>query len=141
MSPYLGDQDAVALADAHGQAVALLVEQAGADGEDLGLVELLDARLGEEDAAGSLGLGLDALDQDAVEEGREGADGANRSGLFVACACACQSCTNCLSWGVKRHAAMGLGADCRGCIIIPLANPGHHGGRGVRQRGEIGVPL
>ena len=79
--PYLGDQDAVTLLDAHGQAVALLVEGTGADGEDLGLVELLDARLGQEDAAGGLGLGLDALDQDAVEERGEGADGANRSGL------------------------------------------------------------
>ena len=80
--PYLGDQDAVALLDAHGQAVALLVKGAGADGKDLGLVELLDAGLGQEDAAGSPGLSLDALDQDAVEERGEGADGADRGSLL-----------------------------------------------------------
>lgn len=74
---YLRDQDAVALLDTHGQAVALLVEGAGADGQDLGLIELLNARLGEEDAAGGLGLGLDALDQNTVEQRGESTDGAN----------------------------------------------------------------
>lgn len=64
----LGDQDAVASSAAHGHALAVLVQAAGADGENLGLVELLDARLGEEDAAGRLGLGLDALHEHAVEE-------------------------------------------------------------------------
>lgn len=78
---YLGDQNAVASSNAHGQAVTLLVEGAGANGNDLGLVELLDAGLGQEDAAGGLGLGLDALDQDAVQEGGEGADGADRGSL------------------------------------------------------------
>ena len=48
---------------------------AGADGEDLGLVELLDGSLGEEDAGCGLGFGLDALDEDAVEERRDAADG------------------------------------------------------------------
>lgn len=77
----MGDQDAVAGSDAHRGPLAVLVQAAGADGEDLGLVELLDARLGQEDAAGGLGLGLDALDQDAVQEGDEGADGLERGGL------------------------------------------------------------
>lgn len=71
----LGDQDLVARLNADGDAVAGLVECAGADSEDLGLVELLDGGLGQEDAGGGLGLGLEALDEHAVEEGGEGADG------------------------------------------------------------------
>lgn len=80
---YLGDQDAVTDGNAHGYPGARPVEGAGPDGQDLCLVELLDARLGQEDAAGRLGLGLDALDEDSVQEGHEGADGANRGGLFL----------------------------------------------------------
>ena len=72
---YLGDQDLVAGLDADGNALALLVVGAGADGEHLGLVELLDGAVGEEDAGCGLGLGLDALDEDAVEERRDAADG------------------------------------------------------------------
>ena len=78
---YLGNQHAVANDHAHGQAVALLVESTGSDSQDLGLVELLDARLGQEDAAGSLGIGLDALDEDAIQQRSEGADGADGGGL------------------------------------------------------------
>jgi hypothetical protein len=79
---YLGDQHTVTLLDAHGQPVALLVERTGSDGEDLGLVELLNAGLGEEDAAGGLGLGLDALDEDAVQKRSEGADGTDGGSLL-----------------------------------------------------------
>lgn len=71
----LGDQDLVAGLDAGGDALALAVKGTGANGQDLGLVELLDGRLGQEDTRGGLGLGLDALDEDAVEQGRDGADG------------------------------------------------------------------
>jgi hypothetical protein len=71
---YLGDQNLVTGSDAHGKALAILVEGTGADGEDLGLVLLLDTALREEDTGGSLGLGLDALDQDAVQEGGERLD-------------------------------------------------------------------
>lgn len=81
VTTYLRDQDTITCRNAHGEAVTLLVEGAGPDGQDLGLVELLDAGLGEEDAARRLGLGLDALDEDAVQEGREGADGSDRGGL------------------------------------------------------------
>ena len=83
MPTYLGDQDPVAGSDAHGHALAVAVNGAGADGQDLGLVELLDARLGQEDARGRLGLGLDALDQDPVEQRDERLDGADRGGLFI----------------------------------------------------------
>ena len=82
----LGDQDLVAGLDGGSNALAIAVEGTGANGENLGLVELLDGRLGEKDAAGGLGLGLDALDQDAVEQGSErldglGGDGGLRVGL------------------------------------------------------------
>lgn len=73
-STYLRDQDTVTGSNAHGEALAVLVEDTGANSEDLGLVLLLDAALGEEDTGGGLGLGLDTLDQDAVEEGSKALD-------------------------------------------------------------------
>lgn len=60
--------------NAHGKARAVLVDGTGTNGEDLGLVLLLDAALRKEDTGGGLGLGLDALDQDAVEEGSKALD-------------------------------------------------------------------
>ena len=71
----LGNEDLVAGLHADSNAVARLVECAGADGENLGLVQLLDGCLGQEDAGCGLGLGLDALHEDTVEERRKGADG------------------------------------------------------------------
>jgi hypothetical protein len=71
---YLRNQHLVSLVHAHGNPLAVLVEAAGADGQHLGLVQLLDAALGEEDAAGRPRLGLDALDQDPVQERDEGLD-------------------------------------------------------------------
>lgn len=68
------DQNLVTRGDAGLDTLSLLVESTGADGQDLGLVQLLHGALGEEDASGSLSLGLYALDQDAVEEGSNGAD-------------------------------------------------------------------
>lgn len=70
----LGNQDLVAGLDAERDPLAILVVEAGADGEDLALVELLDGAIGEEDAGGGLGLGLHALHEDAVEEGSERLD-------------------------------------------------------------------
>lgn len=55
--------------------LALPVEPARADGEHLRLVELLDGRLWQEDAARRLGLGLDALHEHPVEQRGNGADG------------------------------------------------------------------
>lgn len=78
---YLRDQDLVARLDTHGYSLALAIEATGTDGQDLGFVQLLDAGLGQEDAAGRLGLGFDALDQNAVEEGGERADGFQGGGL------------------------------------------------------------
>lgn len=71
---YLRNEDLVTGVDTHGETLAVAVKETGANGEDLGLVLLLDGSLGEEDTGGSLGLGLDALDQDAVQEGGKGLD-------------------------------------------------------------------
>ena len=70
----LGDEDLVTGLDAQRYPLAVLVVEAGADGENLALVELLDGAVGEEDARGGLGLGLHALHEDAVEERCEGLD-------------------------------------------------------------------
>jgi len=68
---YLRNQNLVTGGNAHGEALAILVKGTGTNGENLGLVLLLNAALREEDAGGGLGLGLDALDQNAVQKGSE----------------------------------------------------------------------
>lgn len=70
----LRNQDLVAGLDAERNALAILVVEAGANGEDLALVELLDGAVGEEDASGGLSLGLHALHEDAVEKRCKGLD-------------------------------------------------------------------
>ena len=64
----------VTLSNAHGDLGAIAVNGTRANCENLGNVLLLDAALREEDPGGSLGLGLDALDQDTVEKGSEALD-------------------------------------------------------------------
>lgn len=64
----------VTLSNAHGDLGAIAVNGTRANSENLGNVLLLDAALREEDTGGSLGLGLDALDQDTVEKGSEALD-------------------------------------------------------------------
>jgi hypothetical protein len=64
----LRNQNLVAGLDAQRNALAILVVEAGADGKDLALVELLDGAIGEEDASGGLGLSLHALHENAVKE-------------------------------------------------------------------------
>ena len=76
----LGNQDLVTGLDGRGDALAIAVEGAGTDGEDLCLVQFLDGGFGEEDSAGGLCLGLDALDKDAVEQGSESLDGLGGDG-------------------------------------------------------------
>lgn len=88
---YLGNQNTVTDGHAHGDALAIAVQATGSDGENLGLVELLNARLGQEDAAGGLGLGLDALDKHAVQEGSQVADGSDGRLWF-----GCRTLANCL---------------------------------------------
>lgn len=76
----LRNQNLVARRNAHGDSLALLVETTGSNSEDLSLVELLDGALGQEDARGGLGVGLDALDENAVEERGESLDAAEGLG-------------------------------------------------------------
>jgi len=71
---YLRYQDLVASCDAHAYPLAFFVEAAGSDSKDLGLIELLDTALGQKDTGCRLGIGLDALNQDAIEKRREGAN-------------------------------------------------------------------
>ena len=61
----------VTLSNAHGDLGAIAVNGTRANSENLGNVLLLDAALREEDTGGGLGLGLDALDQDTVQEGSQ----------------------------------------------------------------------
>lgn len=73
-STYLGDQDLVATGDTHRQALAITAQETGTNSEDLGLVLLLHTALREEDTGGGLGLRLDALDKDTVQEGSKALD-------------------------------------------------------------------
>lgn len=79
---YRRDQDSVAGLHTHGQPLAILVQTARANSQNLGLVQLLDTRLGQEDAGGGLGLCLDAVDQDTVQEGYERLDRSDGGGLL-----------------------------------------------------------
>lgn len=78
----LRNQHLITSRNAHRQPLSILIHETRADSQDLGLVLLLDAALGEEDTGSGLGLGLDALDQDAVQEGGEALDVAE-DGLMV----------------------------------------------------------
>lgn len=75
------DQDTVTSLDGDLNALSVLVKASGSDSEDASLRELLNGRLGEEDSGGGLGLSLDALDEDTVEEGGKSLDGAEGGGL------------------------------------------------------------
>lgn len=71
----LRNQNLVADRNAWRYPVAVLVQTTGADSQDACLIQLLDGAFGEEDAARGLGLGLDPLHEDAIEERRNGLDG------------------------------------------------------------------
>jgi hypothetical protein len=72
---HLWDQDLVALLDSHRYPLAIAIQTAGSNSEDLCFVQLLDGGFGQKDAAGGLGLSLDALDKHTIEKRGEGADG------------------------------------------------------------------
>jgi hypothetical protein len=72
---YLRNENFIASLHAHRYPLSIFIKAAGPDGEDVGLVEFLDAALGQEDAAGGAGFGLDSLDQHAVQERDERLDG------------------------------------------------------------------
>jgi hypothetical protein len=75
------DQDTVTGLDGDLNALSVLVKTSRSDSEDAGLRELLNGRLGEEDSGGGLGLSLDALNKNTVEEGGKSLDGAEGGGL------------------------------------------------------------
>lgn len=68
---YLGNQDLITARDAHGNLISISVKAARANGKNGGLVDVLDGALGQENAAGGLGFGLDALNQNTVQKGNE----------------------------------------------------------------------
>ena len=74
-STKLRNQDLVTGSNTGSDPLSLPVQGAGADGEHLGLVELLDSAVREEDSGCGLGLRLDALNEDAVEKRGDAADG------------------------------------------------------------------
>lgn len=69
LNAYLGDQNTVTRVDTHRNALAVTVNSTRSNSENLSLVLLLDGALGKEDTGGGFGLGLNALDEDAVQEG------------------------------------------------------------------------
>jgi hypothetical protein len=73
---HLRNQNPVTGRNTHRYPLAILVESTGTDSQNLGLVELLHCGLGEEDPASGLGVSLEALHEDAVEERSEVLDGA-----------------------------------------------------------------
>lgn len=73
-----GEEDLVARLDRGGDELAVLVGGAGAGGDDAGFGKRGGGNGGrEEDAGRGLGLGLEALDQDAVQERDDRLDGAD----------------------------------------------------------------
>jgi hypothetical protein len=80
---HLRNQNLITRCNTRCDSLALLIEATRSNGKHTRLIELLDAALWEEDAAGGLGLGLDALDEHAVEERGEGLDGFECGGLFI----------------------------------------------------------
>lgn len=68
---YLRNQNLITASNAHGNLISISVSSARTNGQYGGLVDLLDGAFGKEDATGGLGFGLDALNEDAVQEGNE----------------------------------------------------------------------
>lgn len=71
---YLRNQDLVTRLYAWGDPLAILVNCSRSNSENLGFIQLLHRSLGKEDTGCGLGLGLDALNEDAVEERSNGTD-------------------------------------------------------------------
>lgn len=71
---YLWNQNLVARLYTRCNPLAILVKCTGSNSQYFCLVQLLHCGLGEEDAGRGLGLGLHALDEDAVEERGDGLD-------------------------------------------------------------------
>ena len=68
----LAEDDDVALGDIERDAVAVVVDATGAGRDDLALLRLLLGSVGDDQARGGGGLGLEGLDEDAVLERLDG---------------------------------------------------------------------
>lgn len=79
----LRNQHSVPGLDAALDTAAVTVNPARTNGENLGLAELLNSSLGEEDPRGGLSLGADTLHEYAIEKRAEGGDAAESGGLRV----------------------------------------------------------
>lgn len=82
-STYLWNQNLVSNRHGTADSLPILIETTGSNSQHLRLVQFLDTRLWEEDSRGGLSLGLDALHQDAVEQGSEGLDGLECGSLQI----------------------------------------------------------
>lgn len=78
---YLRNQHSIPSLNPTSDPVPILIQSAGAHSQHLRLIQLLDGRLGQEDARGGLGLGFYALHQHPVEQGGERLDRFEGGGL------------------------------------------------------------
>jgi hypothetical protein len=80
---HLRNQNPVANLNAGLDNLALTVKSTRSNSKNLGLRKLLNGVLRKIDARGSLSLGLDALDENAVEKRLKSLNGAKSSGLRI----------------------------------------------------------
>ena len=78
---YRWQQNLITSLHNRGHSLSILIQTTWANGQNARLIELLDRGLWEKDTAGGLGLGLNALDENAVEEGGESLEGLEGGGL------------------------------------------------------------
>jgi hypothetical protein len=71
---YLWNQHSVTGLNGHSDTLSILIETAWADGKNSSLGKLFDTALWEEETGCSLRFGLNALDEDAIEQGRKRLD-------------------------------------------------------------------
>lgn len=78
----LGDQNLISWLHGDLNSLSISVQRSRSNSQHLGLVQVFDCALGQENATGCLSLGFYALNKHAVEEGRDGADGFEEGGHF-----------------------------------------------------------
>lgn len=71
---YLRNQNLITRLHTRLNPLAIFIESTRANGQHFRFVQVLDYALWEENSTSGLGVGLDALHEDAVEEGRDGFD-------------------------------------------------------------------
>jgi len=71
----LRNEDLVTFLHAHGDALSALVDGTGPNSQNARFQKVLDGGLGEKETTCGFGIGLDALDKNAVEKRDKGPDG------------------------------------------------------------------